>query len=53
VRPFAPQPFTRSYSTENKEAEASENAEAEDPVKKQLEAKEKEIVELKVFTSIY
>ncbi|KAJ5643379.1 GrpE protein [Penicillium longicatenatum] len=47
MRPFAPQPFTRSYSTENKEAEASENAEAEDPVKKQLEAKEKEIVELK------
>lgn len=52
VRPFAPQPFARSYSTENKEAEATENAEAEDPVKKQLEAKEKEVVELKVFTSI-
>ncbi|KAJ5792534.1 GrpE protein [Penicillium pulvis] len=47
VRPFAPQPFARSYSTENKEAEATENAEAEDPVKKQLEAKEKEVVELK------
>ncbi|KAJ5759536.1 GrpE protein [Penicillium odoratum] len=49
VRPFAPQPFSRSYSTENKEAEATatEDVEAEDPVKKQLEAKEKEIVELK------
>lgn len=50
VRPFAPQPFARSYSTENKEAEATETAEAEDPVKKQLEAKEKEVIELKVFT---
>lgn len=55
-RPFAPQPLSRFYSTENngeqKEApqEAGENAEAEDPSCKELEDKKKEIVELKVLT---
>jgi molecular chaperone GrpE len=55
MRPFAPQPAARRlYSTENngenkeaaKEGEAAENAE-EDPVRKELEEKEKEITELK------
>lgn len=52
IRPFA-QPVSRFYSTENKEAsqetEGGENAEAEDPVHKELEEKKKEIVDLKVF----
>lgn len=54
IRPFAPRPMSRFYSTENngeqKQAsqEGGENAEAEDPVRKELEDKEKEIVELKV-----
>ncbi|KAJ6160787.1 GrpE protein [Penicillium chermesinum] len=58
VRPFAPQPFSRFYSTETKEAtqDATKDAskegesaesEAEDPVQKELEAKNKEIIELK------
>ncbi|KAJ5093696.1 GrpE protein [Penicillium angulare] len=51
VRPFAPRPFSRFYSTENKDAskesESSEATEAEDPVKKQLEDQEKQIIELK------
>lgn len=54
IRPFAPRPIARFYSTENnaeqKEAaqEGGENAEAEDPVRKEFELKEKEIIELKV-----
>lgn len=46
--------MSRFYSTENngeqKEAsqEGGENAEAEDPLRKELEEKKKEIVELKV-----
>jgi hypothetical protein len=55
MRPFAPQPARRLYSTENngekkeaaKEGEAAENAE-EDPVRKELEEKEKELTDLKV-----
>lgn len=54
-RPFAPQFMSRFYSTENngeqKEAskEGGENAEAEDPLSKELEEKEKEIIEMKVL----
>ncbi|KAJ5173375.1 GrpE protein [Penicillium capsulatum] len=55
VRPFAPQPMSRFYSTENngEKKEASQEAEAEaenaeDPVAKELEEKKKEIVDLKV-----
>ncbi|KAJ5290831.1 GrpE protein [Penicillium angulare] len=51
VRPFAPRPSSRFYSTENKEtskeSEASENTEAQDPVQKKLEEQEKQIIELK------
>ncbi|KAL3251577.1 hypothetical protein ABHI18_010563 [Aspergillus niger] len=53
VRPIAPQSAYRFYSTENKaengekkEGEAAQ--EAEDPVRKELEEKKKEVVELKV-----
>lgn len=47
--------MSRFYSTENngeqKEAskEGSENAETEDPLSKELEEKEKEIIEIKVL----
>ncbi len=55
MRPFAPQPARRPYSTENngekKEATqedgSAEKAE-EDPLRKELEQKEKEITDLKV-----
>ncbi|CAL5868209.1 uncharacterized protein PFLUO_LOCUS2433 [Penicillium psychrofluorescens] len=50
VRPFAPQLMSRFYSTEQKEAssEAAEASEqAEDPVRKELEEKKKEVVDLK------
>ncbi|KAJ5380549.1 GrpE protein [Penicillium cataractarum] len=54
MRPFAPQPARRFYSTENNgekkeaanEGEAAENAE-EDPVRKELEEKKKEVTDLK------
>lgn len=60
MRPFAPQLARRSYSTENngekkeaaKEGEATENAE-EDPVRKELEEKKKEITDLKVCPRIF
>ncbi|OOQ90224.1 GrpE protein like protein, mitochondrial [Penicillium brasilianum] len=53
MRPFAPQPVRRFYSTENngekkeaaQEGESAENA--EDPVRKELEEKKKEVTELK------
>lgn len=53
VRPIAPQSAYRFYSTENKaengEKKEGESAqEAEDPVRKELEEKKKEVVELKV-----
>ena len=55
LRPFAPQPISRFYSTENngeqkeasKEGENGENA--EDPVRKELEEKKKEVIDLKVW----
>lgn len=55
MRPFAPQPARRFYSTENNgekkeaapEGETAENAE-EDPVRKELEEKKKEVTDLKV-----
>lgn len=58
MRPFAPQPIRRFYSTENngekkeaaQEGESAENA--EDPVRKELEEKKKEVTELKVCPSI-
>ncbi|EPS33749.1 GrpE protein [Penicillium oxalicum] len=54
MRPFAPQPARRFYSTENngekkeatKEGESAETTE-EDPVRKELEEKKKEVTELK------
>ncbi|KAJ5460476.1 GrpE protein [Penicillium daleae] len=54
MRPFAPQPARRFYSTENNgekkeaapEGETAENAE-EDPVRKELEEKKKEVTDLK------
>ncbi|GAT26381.1 mitochondrial co-chaperone GrpE [Aspergillus luchuensis] len=53
VRPIAPQSAYRFYSTENKaengEKKEGESAqEAEDPVRKELEEKKKEVIELKV-----
>ena len=48
VRPFAPQPFSRFYSTEKDAAQESESAETEDSSKKELEDKDKQIIELKV-----
>ena len=55
MRPFAPQPARRLYSTENngekkeatQEGESAEKAE-EDPLRQELEQKEKEITDLKV-----
>jgi molecular chaperone GrpE len=55
MRPFSPQPARRFYSTENNgekkeaapEGETAENAE-EDPVRKELEEKKKEVTDLKV-----
>jgi molecular chaperone GrpE len=60
MRPFAPQPVRRFYSTENngekkeaaQEGESAENAE-EDPVRKELEEKKKEVTELKVCRAFY
>ena len=57
LRPLAPLPGLRNYSTENKaeegKQEKNENAESEsqnpeDAVRKELEKKEKEVVDLKV-----
>lgn len=60
MRPFAPQPARRFYSTENngekkeatKEGESAETTE-EDPVRKELEEKKKEVTELKVSCDEY
>ena len=52
IRPFAPQPFSRFYSTETKDAskegETAESESAEDPVQKELEEKKREVIEMKV-----
>jgi molecular chaperone GrpE len=62
VRPFVRQPTYRFYSTENQtqnaeKTEAKENEAAgessEESLRKELEAKQKEIVDLKVFTTVY
>jgi molecular chaperone GrpE len=46
IRVFAPQTI-RSYSTE-KEASEAQNGEAENPIQKELDEKNKEVIELKV-----
>jgi molecular chaperone GrpE len=49
IRAFAPQ-TTRCYSTE-KEATEAQNGEAENPLQKELDEKNKEVIELKVCHS--
>jgi molecular chaperone GrpE len=49
IRAFAPQ-TTRCYSTETETSEA-QNGEAENPLQKELDEKNKEVIELKVCPS--
>ncbi|KAJ5190884.1 GrpE protein [Penicillium cinerascens] len=48
IRPFAPQPMSRFYSTEKEASKETEGENAEqDPVQKELEETKKEVIDLK------
>lgn len=49
IRPFAPQPMSRFYSTEKEASKETEGEDAEqDPCQKELEETKKDVIDLKV-----